>query len=157
METYIRTYVASDKLECLAAFTSNVPLYFTQGEIALFEAFLDKFHDVRDGKLEDGTHYYVIVENERVIGCGGFGHHDDSDVIFMAWGLVHNNFHKKGFGEKLLKFRIEQIKKIHPGARIGLDTTQYSYPFFEKFGFRTTNITNDYYEPGMHRYDMVLS
>ncbi|MHB1278558.1 MAG: GNAT family N-acetyltransferase [Bacteroidia bacterium] len=156
MKPTLRPYTYLDKSACLSAFISNVPVYFTQDEIALFEAFLDKFQHVPDGKLEDGTHYFVLLENERVLGCGGFGHHKDSDVIFMAWGLIHNDFHKKGFGEKLLKFRIDQIKKIHPGAPIGLDTTQYSYPFFEKFGFRTTKITNDYYEPGMHRYDMVL-
>lgn len=156
MNPTLRIYNHKDRIACLNAFISNVPRYFTRDEISLFEAFLDKFQNVQDGKREDGTHYYVLLENERVIGCGGFGHHENSDIIFMSWGLIHNDLHKKGFREALLKYRIEQIKRIHPEAGIGLDTTQHSYLFFEKYGFRTTKITYDYYEPGMHRYDMVL-
>ena len=151
----LRPYNANDKSACLEAFTSNVPVYFTKEEIDQFEAFLDKFESRENGVLENGTHYYVLLDHERVIGCGGFGHQENREVIFMAWGLIHHDFHKKGHGEKLLLFRIDEIRRIHPHARIGLDTTQYSYPFFEKFGFSTTKVTNDYYEPGMHRYDML--
>jgi ribosomal protein S18 acetylase RimI-like enzyme len=38
---------------------------------------------------------------------------------------------------------------------VGVDTTQFSYGFFERFGFKTTKITEDFYEKGMHRYDMI--
>ena len=61
-----------------------------------------------------------------------------------------------GCGEKLLIYRIEQIKLLKPKFPVIIDTTQYSCGFFEKYGFKVTKITNDYYEIGMHKYDMIL-
>ncbi len=134
MTQTVRPYDPLDKSACLHAFISNVPLYFTQGEIALFEAFLDKFQDIKDGKLEDGTHYYVLLENERVLGCGGFGHHDDSDIIFMAWGLVHNDFHKKGFGEKTQEKILEsiQFQQTNEGKYLYAQVIDFAELFTEK-------------------------
>jgi ribosomal-protein-alanine N-acetyltransferase len=155
MEIHLRAYTPADKAECLAAFMSNVPLYFTREEIGQFEGFLDKFQKP-DGKLENGTHYFVVALGDQVVGCGGFGYKENTDILFMAWGLVHNDYHKIGLGKALLLHRVDMIKRNFPGSAIGLDTTQHSYPFFEKMGFRVTKITEDFYEPGMHRYDMVF-
>lgn len=153
----IRPYTPTDKTPCLEAFKSNVPKFFTQSEIQDFSNFLDKFQN-QEPKLYNYNkiHYYVVVLDDKIVGCGGFGEKDDTNVITLCWGLVDSAFHKQGFGEKLLTYRLEQIKKMYPGAPVAIDTTQYSYPFFEKFGFVTTKITNDYYEVGMHRYDMVF-
>jgi N-acetylglutamate synthase-like GNAT family acetyltransferase len=157
MQSLIREYIPSDKEACLAAFKSNVPLFFTEGEIAEFESFLDNL-PVRSNINPHGkrTWFFVIESENKIVGCGGFGDKDNTDRITLAWGLVHKAFHKKGFGEKLLKHRLEEIQTRYPGASVFIDTTQFSYPFFEKFGFRTTKITNDFYAVGMHRYDMVL-
>jgi predicted GNAT family N-acyltransferase len=157
METLIREYEDKDMEGCLAAFKSNVPKFFTEAEINLFHGFLENFNsEIINGKYFKKTYYYVITEEENIIGCGGFGYNDQTNALSLAWGLVHRDFHKKGLGEKLLTYRFQQIKKIYPETRIIIDTTQYTYTFFEKYGFVTTKITNDYYAPGMHRYDMIL-
>ncbi|HTF05753.1 MAG TPA: GNAT family N-acetyltransferase [Bacteroidia bacterium] len=154
--TMIREYVPSDKAGCLAAFKSNVPLFFTEGEIAEFESFLDKL-GARSADADGWRTWFFVVESgNQIVGCGGFGDKDNSNRITLAWGLVHKDFHKKGFGEQLLKYRLGEIKKRFPEKPVFIDTTQFSYPFFEKFGFRTTKITDDFYAVGMHRYDMVL-
>ena len=106
--------------------------------------------------LVNGQPFYVINYNNKTIGCGGFGDKDNNGIISLAWGLIHKDFHKMGYGEKLLNYRIEQIKLLKPKFPVIIDTTQYSYGFFEKYGFKVTKITNDYYEIGMHRYDMIL-
>ena len=49
----------------------------------------------------------------------------------------------------------EAFALLPAGAPVLIDTTQFSYPFFEKFGFETTKITKDFYAAGMDRYDMV--
>lgn len=153
----IRPYTTTDKEACVQAFKSNVPKFFTVSEINDFSSFLDKFQN-QEPKLYNykKIHYYVVVLADKIVGCGGFGEKDDTDVITLCWGLVDSAFHKQGFGEKLLTYRLEQIQKIYPNAPVWIDTTQYSYPFFEKFGFVTTKITNDFYEVGMHRYDMAF-
>lgn len=152
METIIRPYHQTDRSGCVDAFKTNVPQFFTEDEITDFENFLVK---LESGTIQ--TRFYVVEENNTIIGCGGFGDKDNTGAISLAWGLVHKDFHKKGFGEKLLSHRLEQIKKYFPGVPVVLDTTQYSYGFFEKYGFVTTKITNDFYATGMHRYDMVLN
>jgi predicted GNAT family N-acyltransferase len=151
MKLVIRAYEITDKQACLKAFESNVPKYFTKAEIADF----DKFLEMIPIKVEaNKTFYYVIVFENEVIGCGGFGNKDNSEIITLAWGLIHQNFHKKGYGKELLTFRLAQIKEKFPNQPVYIDTTQYSYGFFMKYGFETTKITNDFYEMGLHRYDM---
>jgi ribosomal protein S18 acetylase RimI-like enzyme len=149
MEPIIRDYTQADKNSCIEAFKSNIPVHFAQEEIADFEQFL-----MRIEGADHRTLFYVVVYDDKVVGCGGFG--DKDNIISLAWGLLHKDYHKKGFGEKLLLYRLEQIKKLYPGFPLVLDTSQHVYGFFEKYGFRTTKITNDYYTIGMHRYDMVF-
>jgi predicted GNAT family N-acyltransferase len=149
----IRPYNKSDRQYCIEAFISNVPLYFTKEEVGDFENFLTKI-ETKDAS--EKAVYFVIEDSEKVIGCGGFGEKGNTKIITLAWGLIHKNYHKKGFGKLLLLNRLEQIVKLFPHYPVVIDTTQFSFPFFEKFGFKTTQITNDYYAKGMHKYDMEL-
>jgi N-acetylglutamate synthase-like GNAT family acetyltransferase len=153
MKVVIRAYNKNDKGSCLAAFKSNVPKYFTEEEMGDFENFLVRIENV-DVDNNSITHYFVVEYDQNVIGCGGFGDKDGKEIITLAWGLIHNKFHNKGYGKALLVYRLEQIKQLYPELPLVLDTTQYSHSFFEKYGFRTIKITKNYYCIGMHRYDM---
>jgi predicted GNAT family N-acyltransferase len=152
MSPTIRTYQSSDKEDCIIAFKSNVPDYFTTEEIVYFEHFLDSFPH----KEPLTTYFYVVELDSKIIGCGGFGDKDQTNHITLAWGLIHADFHKKGCGELLLKQRLNYLKHYFPKNTVYLDTTQYSFGFYEKYDFVVTDITNDYYAPGMHRYNMKL-
>ncbi len=149
MEGTIRTYTKADNKACVEAFKSNVPTFFTLQEILDFENFL-----IHIEKGDAKTHFYVVVVNNKVVGCGGFGDKDNRAVLSLAWGLVHKDYHKKGLGKLLLVHRLEQIKQLTPQLLLVVDTTQHSYGFFEKYGFVTTKVTNDFYAIGLHRYDM---
>jgi N-acetylglutamate synthase-like GNAT family acetyltransferase len=153
MKPIIRPYNKEDRLFCMEAFKSNVPLYFTKEEVGDYENFLIKNENKDESEK---AIYFVILHDEKVIGCGGFGEKENTNIVTLAWGLIHNDYHKKGFGKALLLYRFEEIKKLFPNFPVVIDTTQFSYPFFEKFGFEITKITNDYYAEGMHRYDMRL-
>ncbi|WP_341904696.1 GNAT family N-acetyltransferase [Fluviicola taffensis] len=152
----IRKYEASDRNACMEMFLTNVPKYFTEEEVNEFDRFLAK---LEDPEVSDNPFYYVMELDNRMIGCGGFGEKDGIDgipSITFVWGMVHRDYHKKGFGEELLRFRLAEIKIQFPNWRVILDTTQFSYTFFEKYGFKTLKITENGYGEGMHRYDMVL-
>lgn len=151
METMIRAYLKSDKSACLEAFKSNVPQYFTQEEIQDFEDFLLRLENGREQ-----ARFYVLEYHGKTIACGGFGDKNRTGVFSLAWGLVHQEFHKKGLGEKLLLYRLEKIKELKPKFPVIVDTTQYSAGFFEKYGFQTKKVTENYYAQGMHRHDMEL-
>lgn len=152
----IRNYTASDRNACMEVFKTNVPKYFTSEEVNEFDRFLTKLSDL---EALDNPFYYVLELDNRIIGCGGFGEKEGIDGIAsttFVWGMVHNDYHKKGFGEKLLRFRLTEIRIQFPNRKAILDTTQFSYTFFEKYGFKTVKITENSYGEGMHRYDMVL-
>ena len=153
MKSQIRKYEVADHNACMEAFKTNVPLYFTESEVGDFERFLFR---LEDDSQENNPPYYVLELDRNVIGCGGFGEKEGMDAITFVWGLIHNDYHKQGFGERLLLFRLGEIKLQFPDRQIVLDTTQYSFSFFEKFGFETVKFTEDFYAKGMHRYDMVL-
>jgi len=154
----IRFYNESDKADCLAAFKSNIPFYFAAHEIADFESFLDTFKTRRFyADTNRRTSYFVVVVNDKVVGCGGFGDKDNTNTLTLAWGLIHKDFHMLGLGVSLLQFRLQEIKKHFPNEPVLIDTTQHAYQFFEKYGFKVSKITNDFYAEGMHRYDMVFN
>ena len=153
----IRPYTPSDKQACLDAFNTNVPKYFTEQESKDFEWFLDK---LADPLHEENPPYFVLLLNGNIIGCGGYGKKlgdTTSNNITFIWGLVDANYHKQGFGEQLLLFRLAEIKLNHPNNPVILDTTQFSAPFFERYGFETVKITENGYGEGMHRYDMIYN
>lgn len=152
----IRSYRPDDRQGCLEAFKSNVPLFFTTPEITDFGLFLDRIVQLNPQETEERVFYYVVEEDEKIIGCGGFGFYTLDGDISLTWGLIHNAYHKTGLGEKLLAHRLQQIATLYPGKKVIIDTTQHSFGFFEKYGFVTTQITPDFYTVGMHRYDMVL-
>lgn len=153
MSIELEPYNPSYKLGCLAAFQSNIPVYFTPEEINDFSNFLDQRALPQENEIQS-TFYYVLLKNNEVIGCGGFGERERDGTVTLAWGLVHADFHKKGFGKVLLQHRLDEAFKIYPTKTIYLDTSQHSAPFFAKFGFETTKITDDFYMSGLHRYDM---
>jgi N-acetylglutamate synthase-like GNAT family acetyltransferase len=152
MASNIRLYYKNDKQQCLDTFKSNVPDFFSENEIADFEAFLNR--------LETGipkTQFFVIEDENRIVGCGGFGDKDNKNIISLAWGHIHKNEHKKGLGQQLLTYRLALIKQMYSQLPLLIDTTQFSYRFYEKNGFRLLKITENYYTEGMHRFDMELT
>lgn len=152
----IRTYQPADRNDCIAIFKSNTPFYFDVGEQPDFEKWLNGQDENRLAYETTAIEkYYVITNEEKVVGCGGFYIPRNEALGNMVWGMITYSHHKKGFGRKLLTHRIETILNNHPNYNISIDTTQHSYQFFEKFGFKTTKITKDFYAKGMDRYDMV--
>ena len=152
MDEQIRVYGPTYKDACIEAFRSNVPDFFTNDEVGDFERFLDR---VDTAQADERTYFYVVIVDDKVVGCGGFGDKDNTGEISLAWGLIHRDYHKMNYGRSLLKYRLSEIDRIYPKQPVFIDTTQFSYGFFEKYGFEVLKITPDHYAVGMHRYDMV--
>jgi ribosomal-protein-alanine N-acetyltransferase len=128
-------------------------LYFAEQELPLFDAFLDR-------DMERGP-YDIVFKDDVIVGCGGIAlnqptKYTNEPHVIMTWGMVDNQRHKEGFGKALLLHRIEQAKKIYPGIKIALGTTQHTYPFFEKYGFKTVFYEKDHWAAGLDLYQMEL-
>jgi predicted GNAT family N-acyltransferase len=136
-------------------FQSNMPKFFDTSEFPLFSNYLAGHEErLRSGKPFQDK-YFVMQDGYQLVACGGVDLKPDERRANLVWGMVDNAKHRQGLGETFLRFRLEMVQQFIPGGHIVLDTTQHSYGFFEKNGFVVKKITNDYYAPGMHRYDMI--
>lgn len=153
----IRPYTIADKAACLEAFKSNMPEYFAAAELPDFESWLDeqaKQTTATPGNVTE--QYFVIEKSAKVIGCGGYYIDLPKQTAIMTWGLVNRAFHRQGIGKELFQYRITAIQSICSTCKIILDTSQYAFPFFQKWGFTITKISKDFYAKGIDRYDMEL-
>lgn len=146
----LRDYRANDKAACLAIFDSNLPEYFARYERLEFDEFLDA-----------PSCTYFVIESETttaaIIGCGGYHYDPETSKAILCWGMVTRAHHKTGVGKALLVGRLMKLCAESDGqAVLTLNTSQYTYGFFEKFGFIITRIVEHGLAPGLHEYDMEL-
>ena len=153
----IRPYTATDRNTCINIFQSNTPKYFDPSELDYLKNWLTGKDEGRNSYTDNrAEHFYVLETKREVVACGGFYIPNTTSLVNMVWGMVHNDHHKQGFGKTLFAYRVEQAQQLYPGCSITLDTSQHTYQFFEKLGFKVTGIQKDSYGPGLDRYDMVL-
>lgn len=144
MTAQFRPYTAAtDRAACLAAFNSNVPQYFDDSERSEFTGYLDTLED----------HYAVVLLNERVIGCGGVAL--NAGTAHLCWGMIHRDWHGKGFGRALLDYRLHYAESLIEVTAIALATSQHTEAFYAKKGFETQSVTQDGWAAGLHRVEML--
>jgi N-acetylglutamate synthase-like GNAT family acetyltransferase len=134
-----------------------MPKYFAEDELPMFERWLIAQEEGRIAYPENQLEtFYILEQDGRSLACGGYYINKDEPKAGFAWGMVHNDHHKQGLGNALAEYRISEIRRQYPTHIIYLDTSQHTYPFFQKLGFAVTNITDNFYWQGLHRYDMEL-
>ncbi|UYQ94193.1 GNAT family N-acetyltransferase [Chitinophaga horti] len=138
-------YTPAHREDCLTAFHSNRPKYFTEEEVLLFTNWLDQHGD---------DNFFVMEHEGKIVACGGVFHDAKQAVAGLAWGMVHQDYHKKGFGKLFTLFRIDLMRQLFPDFLHQMNTTQHTVAFYEKMGFHTVKITPDGFAPGYDRYDM---
>ncbi|MBB6560251.1 putative GNAT family N-acyltransferase [Acidovorax soli] len=131
---------------CLEIFDSNTPPFFDPSERAYFVKFLE----------ENPCPYFVLEQAQAVVACGGYCE-DAQGGMLLVWGMVRRDLHRQGLGKDLVHQRVQRILQAHPGAPIRLETSQHTQDFYGLLGFRAVARTQDYYGPGLHRVDMVLT
>ena len=132
---------------CIEIIQSNTPKYIDPCEHLDYKNYL----------LRNDKTYFVLFNDFNLVACGGYGIDKSQIKVGLSWGLVHKKHHNKGYGSKLLKYRLNHIKNNFPYTEIHLNTSQHTYRFFEKFGFNVKRISKNGYGAGLDRYDMILS
>lgn len=133
----IRKFTEADREACLAIFESNSPAWFHPSELSGLVARLDAPGD-----------YFVAEHDGRAIGAGGF---DGSRIV---WLMVDASFHGNGVGRFLMMYLLRELAR-GGFATVELGTTPAVVPFYEKFGFRTTQTFPDGWAPGFDRVEMI--
>jgi [ribosomal protein S18]-alanine N-acetyltransferase len=140
----IRSYTASDKTTLISILRKNTPKYFAPEEEIEFVHF-----------LEDQIEEYFVVEYQgSIVGSGGINFFDKGKTAVISWGMIDPDHHGQGLGSYLLNFRIERVVSIHRPERFLVRTAQFTYKFFEKFGFKLIHTEKDFWTQGIDLYEM---
>lgn len=71
----IREYRTTDKDDVMELIRRNTPEYFAAEEEIDLSDYLDREIEL----------YYVLVTNDRIVGCGGINFADDKTVGKISW------------------------------------------------------------------------
>ena len=98
--------------------------------------------------------YYVLLHEERIVGCGGINFADGGTGGKISWDMVHPQYRGKSLGTRLLRHRIEKLEAMRSVRRITVRTSQLAFGFYEKRGFELKGIEKDYWAEGFDLYRM---
>lgn len=126
----IRVYTDQDKNEVLAIFQLNVPTYFAEQEMQELSGYLDRHIE----------QYFVIEMNGAIIGAGGINFENSFKTGVISWDFLHPDEQEKGYGRMLLQHRLNILKAIPSIENVMVRTSQLTFQFYEKSGFKTVEI-----------------
>ncbi|WP_101448302.1 GNAT family N-acetyltransferase [Aquimarina sp. MAR_2010_214] len=124
-------------------FFLNVPEYFAEKE----------WYDLTNYLKIHGKTYFVVKNEREIIGCGGY-HKSNDTTARLSWDFIHPEFKGKGIGRKMILHCIEEIEKDVSNDSIEVWTSQHAHQFYAKFGLKTYDIKENYWEEGLHLYKM---
>ncbi len=146
MYKMIRPYHPADKKELLKILRLNIPQYFAASEERDFIEYLEK----------EADNYFVVEENGKVIGSGGFNYWEGGKIARISWDFIHPDFQGKGIGKQLTLFRINEIKNNPTVKSIVVRTSQLAFQFYGKLGFELEKIEKDFWAEGFDLYLMKM-
>ncbi|ABC28154.1 predicted acyltransferase [Hahella chejuensis KCTC 2396] len=144
----IKPYSAIHKQGCLSVFDSNLGKYFAPHEREQFSEFLNSVTQAEDNL------YFVVLQEEQLVGCGGLRVHQET--VYLSWGMLARTRHKTGLGEQLLRHRLKQATRLHPGKEIMIETSQHTQGFFARYGFEIEKSEIDGFGEGIDKVTMRL-
>lgn len=144
-----RHYRKEDANACLAIFDSNVPRFFGSEERVEFAQFLREV----DRSMFP---YLILTLDGRIVACGGLSIGSDPTTASLSWGMVDQDYHRRGLGTLLICERLNLAQSSAGIAELAMATSQHTRCFYERHGFRIERITPNGFAAGLDRYDMTL-
>jgi N-acetylglutamate synthase-like GNAT family acetyltransferase len=122
----IKPYQPRDRAACLDVFRSLTPALLEPSALPIFESWLDSA----------AGPYFVMEQEDSVVGCGGYSLSPDRTIATLQWGMVRNSSQRMGLGRFLLMYRIREIGKEGTVGIVLAHPPKPSAGFFQKQGFR---------------------
>jgi ribosomal-protein-alanine N-acetyltransferase len=142
----IRPYQLKDKAAVIELLHLNTPKYFHPDEKKDFILY-----------LENELETYIVDEIDgKIVGGGGINYFPNLNKAHLSWDMVHPEYQNQSIGSNLCTYRIEHIKNRADIHQIIVRTTQLSYGFYERMGFKLDFIKDDFWADGFHLYQMSL-
>ncbi|MRX46669.1 GNAT family N-acetyltransferase [Pedobacter puniceum] len=140
----IREYNTEDKSEVINLIRLNIPKYFAVDEEEDFQRYLETEREL----------YYVLLYNQKIVGCGGINFANHHTIGKISWDIFHPDYQGKSLGTKLLKYRLDKLYSLKGIREITVRTSQVAYKFYEKQGFELLETQKDYWAEGFDMYNM---
>jgi ribosomal-protein-alanine N-acetyltransferase len=141
----IRVYAPQDWPEVKRIFLENVPKFFGREEL----------EDLADYLLLHYETYFVLIKDDCIVGAGGY-HFPSTTRARLSWNFVSPSYQGRGIGKKLIQHCMNEIQKHNP-EEMEVWTSQFAFKFYERFGFKTIETKDDFWEKGLHLHKMTLA
>lgn len=142
----IRPYSPTDDESIINLLRLNTPQYFAPEEEQGLRDYFANHIDL----------YFVVEDNDKVIGSGGINISKDRKIAVLSWDIIHPDYQGKGVGRLLTRFRLDRIKEIETIEKISVRTSQLVYKFYEKSGFELKEVVKDFWAQGIDMYRMEM-
>ena len=143
----LKSYQPKYQTRLIEIFQSNCPKYFDPNDESEFLDFLEKYTD---------QNYLVILNKNKVIGCGG--HYTKEDRHGIAWVMFERNsigyINLLKFVDKFFAEIESRIVRENKGFDIYINTTQVMEKLFNRYGFITYQVIKDEFGKGLDEYKM---
>lgn len=147
VNAHVQNYAPADREACLASFRTNVPAFFSAQDEAWFISALDE---------PDGPNF-VVVCGDQVVGFGGYEVSTTYNQAVLVFGHIHAQWHGKGLGSLLLRYRIDHLKAHGLRTKyLIIDTTIQVTPFYVKHGFDIVAHWREGFRDGVDKIDLRL-
>ena len=144
-ELRMRPFRPDDADACLALFDANCPAYFAANERVDFQEFLEQ--DLQD--------FLVVEFGAAIAGCFGITTSGDPSKARLNWIMIDPAVQGQGLGAKIMS-RAHSLALGLQAKCLDIAASQYSAPFFARYGATESQRTRDGWGPGMDRVDMQL-
>lgn len=85
------------------------------------------------------THFYVLKDEDKVIGCGAIGPYWDSETESCLFSIfVDSDYQGRGLGKMIVKV-LEQDEFFKRAKRIEVPASMSVIPFYRKLGYEHKN------------------
>jgi ribosomal protein S18 acetylase RimI-like enzyme len=139
----IRPFTDKDRPTLIQLFRLNSPRYFDPAEEDDYIEYLDTHPDS----------YFVLEWGGKVWGAGGY-HCVNEETGRLSWFIIHPARKGIGYGTGLVKHCLNALSQRPAMRRATIWTSQLAAPFFQRFGFHTREIKNNYWGDALDLYLM---
>ena len=85
------------------------------------------------------THFYVVKDNEKIIGCGAIGPYWDRETESSLFNIfVDPDYQRQGVGTLIMN-TLENDEYFLRAIRIEIPASMLAIPFYKKFGYNHKN------------------
>lgn len=90
-------------------------------------------------KRASWTHFYVVTENSKIVGCGAIGEYWGSKTESSLFSIfVDPEYQGKGYGRKIIEI-LERDELFKRAERIEVPASMSAIPFYRKMGYEHKN------------------